>query len=200
MAATTFFLVRHAAHDRLGRVLCGRMPDVRLGETGRRQAEALAHRLSGERVSAVYTSPLERARETAAPVAAALGLEPALAEELNEIDCGEWTGLGFEALGADPRWRSWNDERADGQTPGGETMVAVQDRVAGAFEAWRERHPDDGVVAVSHADVIKAMVCRTLGLPLDRHASFEIGPASVTTLVAWEGGGKVLTLNEGARP
>lgn len=198
-ASTTFFLVRHAAHDRLDRVLSGRMPAVRLGEAGREQARRTAERLSRERIEAVYSSPLERAVETAAPIAERLGLPVAISEEINEIDCGEWTGQAFADLHADERWHVWNRERAASCPPGGEPMTSVQERAWAALEGWRRGHPDGGIVAVSHSDVIKAVVCRCLGLSLDRYHAFEIGPASITTLVVWAGGGKVLSLNESCR-
>src|SRR5687768_15866817 len=89
---TTLFLVRHAAHDFLGRILTGRMPGIRLGVEGRRQSELLAERLAREKISAVYTSPLERARETAGPIAARLGVEPETVDDLTDVDYGEWSG------------------------------------------------------------------------------------------------------------
>ena len=194
--AATIFLVRHAAHDRLDRILCGRMPAVSLGDTGRVQAEAVARRLARERIAAVFASPLERARETASPIAARHGLDLAITDGINEIDCGEWTGARFEDLHQDERWHVWNRERAVSSTPGGEAMHQVQARALAALDEWRRAYPDQAVVAVSHSDVIKAVVCGLLGLSLDRYHSFEIGPASVTTLVVWDGGGKVISLNE----
>jgi broad specificity phosphatase PhoE len=193
---TTVFLVRHAAHDRLDRILCGRMPEVSLGATGQGQAESLARRLARERIGAVFASPLDRARETAAPIAARHGLDVEIAPGVNEIDCGEWTGARFEDLHADERWHVWNRERAISAPPGGEPMRDVQARALAQLEDWRGRFPDQAIVAVSHSDVIKAVVCGFLGLSLDRYHAFEIGPASITTLVVWEGGGKVLSLNE----
>lgn len=172
------------------------MPGISLAEAGRVQAERLASRLATEEIAAVYASPIERARETAEPIARALGLTVETSEALNEIDFGAWTGLAFDELDSDPRWHGWNRERAACCPPGGEPMTAVQDRACREVETWRGRHPDESVVAVSHADVIKAVVCRVLGLSLDRQGAFEIGPASLTWLVAWEGGGKVVRLNE----
>jgi probable phosphoglycerate mutase len=119
---------------------------------------------------------------------------------LNEIDVGAWTGRSFDELAPDPRWQSWNAERAHGQAPGGETMQGVQDRVLRELEAIRLRHPGERVAAVSHCDVIKAALCGVLGLSLDRYGAFEIEPASVSAIVLWEGGGKVLRLNERCGP
>jgi broad specificity phosphatase PhoE len=197
--ATTVFLVRHAAHDRVDRVLCGRMPGVGLGERGRAQAEALARRFAvGEpAVEAVWTSPLDRARETAEPIAARLGLPVRISDALCEIDFGAWTGQPFDALRDDARWRRWNERRGSGERPpGGESMAEAQARASGEVERARAEHPDGRVVLVSHGDVIKAVLAGVLGLPLDAHARFEISPASVSALAVWDGGGKVLSMNE----
>jgi broad specificity phosphatase PhoE len=198
--ATTVFLVRHAAHDRVDRVLCGRMPGVGLGEAGQRQAEALARRFACEGVDAVWTSPLQRARETAEPVAARLGLAARPSDALCEIDFGAWTGQAFDALRDDPRWRRWNEARGSERPPGGESMTEAQTRAAAEVERARAEHPDGRVVLVSHSDVIKAVLAGVLGLSLDAYSRFEVSPASVSALAVWDGGGKVLSMNEAAAP
>jgi probable phosphoglycerate mutase len=198
VSATTILLVRHAVHDRVDRVLCGRMPEVSLGAEGRGQAARLAGRLAGERAAAIYSSPLERALETAAPIATALDRDVQLAAGLTEIDVGEWTGRSFDELHADERWHRWNREREAGGPPGGEPMREVQARALRQVEEWRLAYPAQAVIAVSHSDVIKTIVCGVLGLSLDRYHAFEIVPASVTRLVVWPGGGKILALNETA--
>ena len=198
-AATTVILVRHGSHDLLGKVLAGRMAGVSLSAAGRDEAERVAQRLAGEPVAAVYASPLERAQETAEPIAARHGRPVETAPAILEIDFGDWTGRRFDELAADPRWPVWNSERASSRAPGGELMAEAQARIGGALESWRTRHPDRTVVAVSHGDVIKAAVCQVLGLSLDRHDTFAVDPASLTTLVAWAGGGQVVRLNEAAR-
>ena len=199
--ATTVFLVRHAAHDRVDSVLCGRMPGVGLGEDGRWQAEALARRFAeGRGVDAVWTSPMERARETAAPIAGRLGLLAWDSDALCEIDFGAWTGASFDDLRDDPRWRRWNEARGGERPPGGESMAEAQARAMGEVERAREEHPGGRVVLVSHGDVIKAALAGVLGLSLDAHARFEIAPASVSALAVWDGGGKVLSMNEAVAP
>ncbi|MET7247380.1 histidine phosphatase family protein [Methylobacterium sp. EM32] len=195
---TTFFLVRHAAHDRLGRVLCGRMPGVTLGREGRAQAEALALRLSAEGLTAVYASPLERARETAEPLAARSGLAVETLPALNEIDFGTWAGRSFEALHGDPVWTGWNQARHVTRPPGGETAVEAQARVLRGLEALRARHGEARLALVSHADVIKLVIAHALGLGADAMQRFEIGPASVSVLVLGAWGAKVESLNERA--
>ncbi|MGX7706029.1 histidine phosphatase family protein [Methylobacterium sp. Gmos1] len=195
---TTFFLVRHAAHDRLGRVLCGRMPGVTLGREGRAQADALAARLSGEGLAAVYASPLERARETAEPVAARAGLAVGILPALNEIDFGAWAGLPFDELHQDPLWAGWNQARHVTRPPGGETALEAQARVLRGLEELRARHGEARLALVSHADVIKLVIAHALGLGADAMRLFEIGPASVSVLVLGAWGAKVESLNERA--
>jgi len=196
--ATTFFLVRHAAHDRVGSVLCGRMPAVSLGEPGRRQTNALAARLVSERIDAIYTSPLERAQETAAPIGQRLGLYPKSDEALAEIDFGSWTGRSFDSLRGDPEWDRWNECRSVARIPGGESMGEVQSRVTSMLDRLQQNHPEGRIVLVSHCDVIKAALASYLRLSLDDIGRFEIAPASVSILVAWGGEGKVLSMNEAA--
>ena len=193
---TTLFLVRHAAHDLVGRALCGRMPGVKLGEEGRAQAERLAARLSRKTVAAVQASPLERARETAEPIARHFGLGVEVAEGVNEIDVGAWTGEPFDELRDDPRWTLWNSARSVTRAPGGETMLEVQARTLAHMETLRARFADQGVVIVSHADVIKAALAYCLGLSLDGLQRFDIAPASLSTVVLGDWGAKVLSVNE----
>ncbi|TPG53371.1 histidine phosphatase family protein [Roseomonas nepalensis] len=197
--AATLFLLRHAAHARVGSTLCGRMPGVSLGEEGRRQARALAERLAPEAVDAVYASPIERARETAAPIAARLGLSTETEDGLAEIDFGDWTGRDFADLDGDPAWDRWNAARASARPPGGESMAEAQARALAGVERLRARHPDGRVAAVSHCDVIKAVLAAVLGVTLDGIHRFEILPASISALALWPGGGKVLSMNETLR-
>lgn len=189
-------LVRHAAHGALGHRLCGRQPGVRLSDQGRAEAQALARRLTGLGVTRVLASPMERARETAEPIAEACGAAVETEPALNEIDFGEWTGAAFEALDADPRWRAWNADRGRTRPPGGEAMTQAQARMA----AWLARCATDEdeapLAAVSHADVIRAAVAHVLGLPLHFYDRFDIAPASITTLELTDAGPRLLRLNE----
>ena len=193
---TTFLLVRHAVHDRVDRVLCGRMPGVTLGSEGRAQADRIAARLSGEAIAAVQSSPRERARETAEPVAARLGLGVEVSDALDEIEMGEWTGKPFDELRDDPRWNLWNSARSVTRAPGGETMLEAQARLLAHAEALRTRFPNGAIALVTHADVIKAALAYWLGLSLDALHRFEIAPASISRAVVGDWGAKVLSLNE----
>ena len=127
MTGTVFHLVRHASHDLLGKVLVGRGP-VSLSEAGRAEARALAAVLADAGLTAVLSSPQERAVETAAPIAARAGLEVAVDPGLAELDLGEWTGARFGTLHDDPRWRAFNVFRGSAPVPGGESMLDVQAR------------------------------------------------------------------------
>lgn len=194
---TTFFLVRHAAHDNLGGWLAGRKPGVRLGPDGRAQAGRLAQRMRRERFTAIHVSPRERTQETAAAIAAACGTRAiATCAGLDEIDFGDWSGKDFEELNRDPRWRRWNDARGEARTPAGESMADVRQRVLGCVDRLAADHPDEAVVLVSHADVIKAAVCHVLGLPAEAGFRFDVEPASISTIVIGVWGSKLLGLNE----
>jgi probable phosphoglycerate mutase len=196
-------LARHAAHDRVDRVLCGRMPGVHLGAAGRAQAARLAERVAreGRPVAALHTSPQPRAAETAEAIARRCGLAATPCAALDEIDFGPaWTGRDFASLAGDPAWRRWNAGRASAAPPaGGESMAAVQRRVMAWMAELPGRHPAGGVVvAVSHGDVIKAAVAGVLGLTLDAHWRFEVGPAALSAVALEPGGGagRLLLLNE----
>lgn len=196
--AATFFLVRHAAHDLLDKVLVGRMPDVAISARGRQQAQHLADRLGSEEVSALQSSPQQRACETAQPIADRLGLPVQTSPALDEIDLGRWTGSSFETLAGDSAWDTWNRVRHRARAPQGESMLEVQLRIIKHLEDMRVSHPDGRMVLVSHSDVIKAALLFYLGLSLDAYAKLEISPASFSTVVIGDWGAKVLGMNERA--
>lgn len=198
--ATTILLIRHAEHELLGRVLCGRTPGVQLGERGWRQARQLGARLQREGLAALYTSPLARAQETAAAIGTQCELAPIVAAAFDEIDYGRWTGASFERLDLDPAWERWNVARAASCPPEGESMAEAQARAVAGVRRIEACHPDAAAAVVSHGDVIKAILAWCLRLPLDAHARFEIGPGSVSAMVLWGTGGKVLWMNEAVTP
>jgi broad specificity phosphatase PhoE len=192
------FLVRHGSHDRLGRILCGRMPGVALSETGRAEAQALARRLAGSGAGLVLASPRERTAETASPIAASLGLAVVTEPGLDEIAFGDWTGRAVDDLAAEPAWTLWNTARTTARPPGGESMAEAQGRIGRVLESLAE----DGAPAilVSHADVIRAALLRVLGLGLDAYDRIVVDPASCSELALWPGGGRVVSLNERIAP
>ena len=193
---TTLYLIRHADHDRLGHILCGRMEGVGLGEPGRAQADRLANRLAPLGLARVFSSPLQRAVETADPLAQRLSLPVEVAPELEELDFGCWTGRRFEELADDPAWRVWNEDRGRARPPSGETMLEAQARASIWLHQLVAGNAAQSCAAVSHGDLIKALVAHVLGLPLHFHDRLEISPASVTTLVGGDWGLKIHSLNE----
>jgi broad specificity phosphatase PhoE len=197
---TTFFLVRHAIHDTVGAVLCGRMQGVHLGEKGRGEARRLGGRLAREAVSGIYTSPIERAQETAMIIGSQIGQPVDVCPGIAEIDFGEWTGARFEDLARNPQWAAWNSVRSVSRPPGGESMLEVQARAIDTIERLRSDRPDTSLVLVSHGDVIKAILLYGLGLPLDAWHRFDIDPASISTLATGEWGSKVIRMNETVGP
>jgi broad specificity phosphatase PhoE len=191
-----FHLVRHAAHDHLGRTLTGRTFDVALSDVGLKQARALGGHLAELGADAVLTSPRLRAKQTAEIIARAVGCRVEIADELDEIDFGLWSGQTFEALNGDPLWEAWNIDRDNACTPAGETMSDVAARLLGLIERTRHRLPGHTVALVSHGDVIKSGVCHYLDRPFCDLHRFEIAPASVTSIAVDDGGGTIVTLNQ----
>ncbi|HVX40884.1 MAG TPA: histidine phosphatase family protein [Gemmatimonadaceae bacterium] len=191
---TTFLLIRHATCDHVGRHLAGRAPGVSLNEVGRAEARALADRTRGVPIEAVYTSPLERARETAEALCDGRAVAPAIAPELVEIDFGDWTGRSFAELESDPRWKLFNSARSSTRIPGGELAHEAQSRIVSWLE--RARHEHAGPIAVvSHADVIRLTVAHYLGVPIDFLPRFVIAPASVSVLELQDWGPCIRGLN-----
>ncbi|RZK94807.1 MAG: histidine phosphatase family protein, partial [Methylobacterium sp.] len=184
---TRVYLVRHASHDCVHGVLCGRMPGVALGARGHAEAAALAGRLAGSGATEILSSPQRRALETAEPIAARLGRPIAVAPELNEIAFGDWTGRSFADLADDPLWRCWNEARATARTPGGESMAEAQGRILGLLERL-----SGTCVLVSHCDVIRAALVTVLGLSLDAYDRIAVDPGSLSLVELWPGGGRLL--------
>jgi probable phosphoglycerate mutase len=192
---TLVLLVRHGQTPTTGKLLPGRAPGLHLSETGQAQAEAVAGRLAGSKITAIYASPLERTRETAAPLAAALGMKVKLDKGLLEADIGEWTGQELKAVGKTPEWKIVHSYPSGFRFPGGESFVEMQTRIVSALDRLRRAHPGETIVAVSHADTIKAAVAHALGTHLDLFQRIVISPCSVTAISYGEGGPTVLSVN-----
>ncbi len=193
---TTFFLVRHAAHDLLDRVLVGRMTGVSLSESGREQAQWVTQRLAREGLNLVQSSPQDRARETASPIARDRGLPLEIVPMLDEVDVGEWTGCSLDELKADPRWQQWNSARLVARAPGGESMLDVQARIVQHLQKTSSAHPDGRIAVVSHSDVIGAALLYYLGMSIDEFGRIELSPAGISTLLVGNWGAKIVSLNE----
>lgn len=193
---TTFLLIRHAAPDLMPNTLAGRLPGIHLSTQGEMQAQRLAERLGVLPIAAIYSSPLERAQQTAHPLAARLQLDVQCCEAIADLDYGEWSGQHFDDLAADLRWRHWNEFRSGASLPSGGMMLEVQVRAVLALEELRRRHPEELVAIVSHADVLKAALAHYLGAPLDLFQRIEISPASLSVLALYDWGARIIRLND----
>jgi probable phosphoglycerate mutase len=193
---TIVLLVRHGQTPTTGRVLPGRAPGLHLSDDGRKQAEAAAQRIARlERVAAVYASPLERARETAMPIARARGLALSIERGLLELDVGRWTGARLDRLRKRPEWQTVQRYPSGFRFPEGESFTEMQARVTGTLARLVERHRSATLVAVSHADPIKAALAHALGMHLDLFQRLAIAPGSITTIAYGAAGPTVLGVN-----
>ena len=184
---TLLLLVRHGETPTTGTVLPGRAPGLHLSERGRAQAERVSERLSGLPVDALYSSPLERACETAEPTAARTGLDVKHDDGLLECDFGGWTGFAIADLAALPEWQTVQHSPSAFRFPGGESFPEMQARIVGAMEALCAAHVGGVVVCFSHADPIKSAVAHALGTPLDLFQRIVISPGSVSAVSFVEG-------------
>lgn len=193
---TRLVLVRHAVTEETGKTLSGQMPGIELSEDGRAQAKAVAERLAGLAVAAVYSSPLERTRQTAEAVAAPHGHEVRLVDGLLDEDVGDWTGRTLKELAKDDLWRVIMAAPSRVVFPGGEALPAMQARAVVALDALVAAHPGDVVVAVTHADIVKAAVAHYVGLHFDLFQRLVVSPASITTLAFTGPFPALLTFND----
>jgi probable phosphomutase (TIGR03848 family) len=187
-------LVRHGLCDPVGRSIAGRSPGVHLNAAGRGQAEALARTLDRLRLAAIYSSPLERARETAAALAERTGLPVRITSGLQELEYGAWTGRTLDSLAGDRVWQQFNSRRGATRIPGGETMEEVVERAAKAVADMTAEHPGALVAAVTHGDVIRALLASWAGMPLDHMLRLEVAPCSVSA-VGFAPEPRILTVN-----
>jgi len=199
MAATftTVLLVRHATTTTTGTVLPGRAPGLHLAASGVAQAERVAERL-GEltaKPAALYVSPLERTRETARPIARALGLRASTQRGLLECDFGTWTGKRLSTLRRRAEWHAVQHAPSTFRFPGGESFAEMQQRMWSTVTELAARHRNQTIVLVSHADPIKALVTQAQGVPLDLFQRTVISPCSVSAVVITESAPVVLCVN-----
>jgi probable phosphomutase (TIGR03848 family) len=196
MKPTLVLLVRHAVTPTTGVKLPGRAPGLHLSDEGRRQADAAADRIAKiPKLAAVYASPLERARETALPIARVLSLAVRIERDLAELDVGDWTGISLKRASRKPEWSIIQRHPSGFRFPGGESFPEMQTRMTAALARLVARHPGEIIAAVSHADPIKAAVAQALGTPLDLFQRIFIAPASITVVAYRPEGPAVLTVN-----
>ena len=192
---TTFLLIRHGLTDAVGKTITGRFPGVHLNEVGRKQADELPARLRNWKIDAIYSSPLERALETAAPSARKLQLRVMMSEALSEVDFGEWSGKSLDELNQLPEWRLYNTYRSSTRAPGGELATEVQTRMVEQLTRYMHQHPEQTIAVFSHADAIRLTLAHFLGMPVDLMHRLEIRPASVSAVRLAEWGPQVLLMN-----
>jgi probable phosphoglycerate mutase len=193
---TTLLLVRHGHTDAAGKRLTGRAPGVHLNELGRRQAEGLVERLEGVRIDAIVSSPLERCRETAAPLAKARGRAVDVGRAWIEVGYGEWTGRSISQLRRTKLWRRVMFAPSNVRFPGGESLLEVQGRAVDATLDIAARHARGTVVVVSHADVIRLLVAHVAGMHADHLQRLSIDTASITAVSISDGFPRLLTVND----
>ena len=206
---TLVLLVRHGKTPTTGAVLPGRASGLHLADEGRAQAEAVAARiaqlheartsskdeLTAKGIAAVYASPMERTRETAAPIAKALGTRVRQRTGLVECDFGEWTGRKLADLSKLPEWKTVQRHPAGFRFPKGESFAEMQARMVDTVNRLVSEHRGEAIVAVSHADTIKAAVAQALGTPLDLFQRIVIGQCSVSAILYGSTGPTVLAVN-----
>ena len=191
-------LIRHGENEYVNKGrLAGRLPGVHLNDKGRAQAEALAEALQKTPLKAVYSSPLDRTLETAAPIADAHKLEVTPSEGLLEVDFGKWQDKTLKQLARQKLWKTVQSRPSQAQFPEGETFAQAQLRIVEELNRLCSQHkPKDIIACVSHSDMIKLVVAYYLGLSLDLFQRLSVQPASISTLhIHPEGGTRLVNLN-----
>ena len=195
-SSTVLLLVRHGQTPTTGKLLPGRAAGLHLADAGRDQAAAVASRIAElANITAVYASPLERTRETAAPIGKVLGKKVGIHKGLLECDFGDWTGAQLSDLMKKPEWATVQRAPSTFRFPNGESFTEMQTRMVSALDDIRSRHPGGTVVCVSHADPIKAAVAHAMGTHLDLFQRIVIGTCSVSAISYSAFGPVVLTVN-----
>lgn len=196
---TLVYLVRHGHNQYVEKgKLAGRLPGVHLSERGRAQADKLGQLLAEARLKAVYASPLDRAMETAQPIAAAAGLSVTPTDGLLEMDCGTWENKTLKALHRRKLWPIVQTAPSRARFPEGESFLEAQARIVAELEKLRHRHHQKKAViaCVFHSDPIKLAIAHYLGLPIDMFQRIVVEPASISILALGSKHVRLLRLND----
>lgn len=192
-------LIRHGENEyvKTGK-LAGRLPGVHLNEKGQKQAAALGDALKDVPLKAIYSSPLERAMETAAPIASARNLQIVQEPELMDTDIGKWQGKSLKLVRLTKVWKIVQNAPSRFRFPGGESFPESQMRVVKVLEDIIQKHnkPQDIIAVVFHADPIKLAVSHFLGLPLDNFQRLSCDTGSLTAIHASDSGANLVKLNQ----
>jgi probable phosphomutase (TIGR03848 family) len=193
---TTLVLIRHGHTDTAGKRLSGWTPGVHLSARGREQAERMVERLEGVKIDAIASSPLERCRETAAPLARARRLAVRIRRAWIEVGYGDWTGRSISQLRRTKLWRTVMHAPSNVRFPGGESLLEVQARaVQAALDVARE-HPRGTVAIVSHADVIRLLVAHVAGTHPDHLQRWSVDTGSISAVSLSDGVPRLLAVND----
>ncbi len=179
---TTLLLIRHGENNLVGKRLPGRLPGIHLNERGVKQAEALVPALQKAPIKAIYSSPLERALETAEPLARALGLEVKVIPGLADVDPGEWAGRTLRSVRRLKAWKTVTGQPSAFRFPGGESFAEAQARVVAELDALAAAHPEDVIACFSHADVVRLATAHYLNMPLDSFQRLGADTTSITVV------------------
>lgn len=180
---TTVLLIRHGENNTVGKRLAGRLPNIHLNEKGRQQAQQIAQALGSAPLKAIYSSPLERALETAAPLARALGLPVQDAPGLVEVGYGDWQGKTLKQLSRYKLWKVVQEKPSEMRFPNGESLVEVQRRAVAEVERIAAVHQEADLVACfSHGDIIRLLLAHFLGMPFDLYQRIMASTASISVV------------------
>ncbi|MGZ4675065.1 MAG: MSMEG_4193 family putative phosphomutase [Acidimicrobiia bacterium] len=193
---TTLVLVRHAVTPQTGPMLSGRTPGIDLSDLGHDQARAAGERLAAVPVRAVYSSPIDRTRQTAEHIAGHHGLPVQVLDGVVEADYGDWTGGQLVDLATTDLWKVVQRQPSRARFPNGESIAEMQTRTVAALEGVVAAHPGETVVVVSHADPIKAVIAHFTGVHLDLFQRIAVSPASITVFSIGVHGVMLLKCND----
>jgi broad specificity phosphatase PhoE len=192
---TTLILIRHGKISFPEGTIAGRLSGIVLSSAGRAEVEELARALATVPIRAIYTSPQQRAQETADILADHLQLTPKVDGAFDELDYGAWTGRTYVELSGDPTWDFFNRSRALATIPGGESMPEVELRTLAGIRRICGLHHGQLIGVVTHADVVRVILARCLGLSLDLAGRLEINHASVSVVAMEHPEYRVLMIN-----
>lgn len=181
-------LVRHAVTAETGKKLSGRNPGIPLNASGRKAAHEAAANLASLELAAIYTSPIQRCRETASILAKPHGLRPRTRQSIIEVDYGRWTGRGLKSLYRLKAWRSLMADPAGFRFPSGETLDEVRKRSLRSIQQLVLRHQDETVMAVSHGDVIRSIVAHSISGSVQTIHRLHVAPLGITIVNVGEDG------------
>jgi probable phosphoglycerate mutase len=195
---TTFLLIRHGETDWVGQRIMGWSPGIHVSPSGQAEVEWLAESLAGVPLAAVYSSPLERALDTATAIARRHGMEVRPHEAFGEIRFGDWTGRALSELDKEEHWQRWNTVRGLTRAPHGELTLEVQLRMYDGLIELRDRHPEQNVAVVSHGDPIRAIIAHLAGMPIDLALRLRVDTASVSVVRLGDWAPEIMGVNQRA--